>query len=116
MTPPRRTRYRRPPPEAVTFDASSIERLRASLAVRTPGETSAPDRRPAAVLFPLFLLDGEVHVVLTKKSDGLTSHAGQVSLPGGGLDAGEDHLTAALREAREEANIQRVEIIGRLDD
>jgi 8-oxo-dGTP pyrophosphatase MutT (NUDIX family) len=64
---------------------------------RTPG-------RPvdAAVLAVLFEEAGEARLILTRRSNKLRSHRGEVSFPGGRLDPGEDAPTAALREAYEE--------------
>ncbi len=74
---------------------------------------------PAAVLVPLFERDGRVHVLLTKRTDSLRQHAGQISFPGGGRDAGDEGpLQTALREAREEVGLlpSDVTILGALDD
>jgi 8-oxo-dGTP pyrophosphatase MutT (NUDIX family) len=74
------------------------------------------DGRPAAVLVPLFEEDGEVRVVLTVRSDRLTSHQGEVAFPGGRLEVGESMETAALREASEEVSLDpaSVTVIGQL--
>ncbi len=70
------------------------------------GEAPAPTRRiNAGVLAPLFEEDGEVRVVLTRRSTDLRTHQGQVSFPGGRLDEGEDATAAALREAFEEVGL-----------
>lgn len=55
-----------------------------------------------------------IEVVLTERGSALSSHAGQVSFPGGRLDPGEDAPTAALREAQEEVGLDpgTVEVIG----
>ena len=55
-----------------------------------------------------------IELVLTERGSALSSHAGQVSFPGGRLDPGEDASTAALREAREEVGLDpgTVEVIG----
>lgn len=105
----------------MTFDASLIDRLRAALRGRAPvawmGEEGA--RKPAAVLIPLFVRHGEVHVVLTRKTEHLRSHQGQISFPGGGFDPQDGTLErTALREAFEEVAIrpEDVEILGVLDD
>jgi 8-oxo-dGTP pyrophosphatase MutT (NUDIX family) len=74
------------------------------------------DVRPAAVLCALFEVDGEAHVVLTRRSAHLRSHTGQVSFPGGRLEEGEAPVAAALREAAEEVGLDpaEVEILGQL--
>lgn len=74
------------------------------------------DFRPAAVLCPLFEEHGEAHVILTRRSSNLRSHTGEVSFPGGRLDAGETAVDAALREASEEVGIDpaAIEILGPL--
>ncbi len=74
--------------------------------------------RAAAVLVPLVTRADGVTVLLTRRTDHLHAHAGQVSFPGGMLDpvdaCAED---AALRETEEEVGIARdlVALVGRLD-
>ncbi len=71
----------------------------------------------AAVLVPLYLERGELHVVLTERRHDLRRHAGEISFPGGRHERGEPDLVAtALREAREEIGLAAtgVEIIGAL--
>ncbi|WP_084515668.1 NUDIX hydrolase [Nocardia acidivorans] len=78
-----------------------------------------PDgRKPAAVLIAIADRDGEQGIWLTERSPGLRAHAGQLALPGGKLDAGEDARSAALRELREELGIAapRSTVLGLLDD
>ena len=62
--------------------------------------------RPSAVLAPFYELDGELRVVLTRRSWGLRSHTGEVSFPGGRVDEGESVREAALREAYEEIRLE----------
>ncbi|HKL48366.1 MAG TPA: CoA pyrophosphatase [Desulfuromonadales bacterium] len=75
--------------------------------------------RPAAVLLLLFVKQGRDHLLLTRRTDHLDKHAGEVSFPGGGRHS-EDHdlLATALRETEEEVGIDPsdVETLGRLDD
>lgn len=57
-------------------------------------------------------------LLLTKRSEGLSSHAGQWAMPGGRIDEGETPEEAALREMREEVGLalDAAAVIGRLDD
>jgi len=75
--------------------------------------------RPAAVLVPLFWQDNEIHVLLTKRSEKLKHHSGQISFPGGGFDAADITIRqAAIRETHEEIGITSdyIEVVGYLDD
>jgi 8-oxo-dGTP pyrophosphatase MutT (NUDIX family) len=71
---------------------------------------------PSAVLVVLFEESGEARVVLTRRAAHLRSHRGEVSFPGGRLDAGETAAAGALREAAEEIGLDPglVEEVGRL--
>jgi 8-oxo-dGTP pyrophosphatase MutT (NUDIX family) len=95
------------------------ERIVTILASKPRREYDRPGLRRAAVLVPLFLADGRVHVLLTKRTETVEHHKGQVSLPGGSSDAGDaDAVATALRETEEELGIppHRVRILGVLDD
>ncbi|CAH2093168.1 unnamed protein product [Euphydryas editha] len=70
--------------------------------VTNPGEPQVK----AAVLLPLFVQDGEVHILYTLRSSNLNSHSGQVSFPGGKLDENENVIDAALRESYEEIGVR----------
>lgn len=77
--------------------------------------THAPS--PAAVLVPLVEHDHGLSVLLTRRTDHLRDHAGQISFPGGRQErADADAVAAALREAEEEVGLARtqVEVVGRL--
>jgi 8-oxo-dGTP pyrophosphatase MutT (NUDIX family) len=58
--------------------------------------------RHAAVLVALFEEGAAARVVLTVRSERLTTHRGEAAFPGGRLDPGEDAVHGALREAEEE--------------
>ena len=97
----------------------TLERVRAALRTVGPADPvpALPyDGSPAAVLIPLFEEDGEVRVVLTRRSPQLRTHTHQVSFPGGRLDTDESPLDAALREASEEIGLDPalVDILGQL--
>ncbi len=73
--------------------------------------------KPAAVLIPVIDRD-EPTVLLTQRTAHLPQHAGQISFPGGKIDATDaSPLAAALREADEEIGLsgKAVEPIGYLD-
>ena len=85
-----------------------------------PGrELSAPGRRLAAVLLPLYRRNGDYGVIFTKRSETVPHHRGQMSFPGGGFEAGDHTLRrTALRECEEEIGLQAadVRVLGQLDD
>ena len=72
------------------------------------------DLRSAAVLVPVIARPEGATVLLTRRADTLTSHTGQIALPGGRLDPGETAAEAALREAFEEVALDpgMVEVLG----
>jgi 8-oxo-dGTP pyrophosphatase MutT (NUDIX family) len=73
--------------------------------------------RPAAVLIPV-VGHAEPTVLLTQRAAHLNDHAGQISFPGGKIDATDaSPLDAALREAEEEIGLGRefIDPIGYLD-
>lgn len=75
-----------------------------------------PERtlRPAAVLIPVIAGPEGATVLMTRRSDSLASHTGQIAFPGGRLDPGETAVEAALREAFEEVALDPalVEVLG----
>ncbi len=80
-------------------------------------ELEVRGRTQAAVLVALYLDEGELHAVFTRRREDLRRHAGEISFPGGRYDEGDSSLVAtALREAHEEIGLEpdRVEILGAL--
>lgn len=70
------------------------------------------DARPAAVLIGLVWRASGPTILLTRRSDDLPTHPGQVSFPGGKQDERDDGpVTTALREAEEEIGLDRARVI-----
>jgi len=94
------------------------KKIREILACREKACIDQPGLVRAAVLIPLFEKNGEYHVLLTRRTERVRHHKGQISFPGGRQDHGEDLLATALREAKEEMGIEEkdVRILGELDD
>src|SRR5690606_36354253 len=101
----------------------SLTDVRAALAAagaahRSERETMPGIDRASAVLAPLYEHEGELYVILTRRTWALRSHSGEVSFPGGRHDDGDPDLwETALRESREEIGLDTsvAERIGELD-
>ena len=107
-----------PPPARLPSAGALAALLQDALRERTPVELPGPRRR-AAVLVVLIDRGDEAHVLLTKRSDSLPSHPGQISLPGGVVEASDPSpREAALRETEEEVGLPRaaMRVLGELDD
>lgn len=80
------------------------------------GEAVPRSLRPAAVLLAVDVSGERAGVLLTKRSAQLRHHPGQIALPGGKLDRGEDARACALREAAEEVGLPTAspEVLGTL--
>jgi 8-oxo-dGTP pyrophosphatase MutT (NUDIX family) len=103
-----RERFAAPP---IWMPESSDElRLRASI--------EAPFTS-ASVLMPIVLRETGPTLLLTQRAAHLHDHAGQVSLPGGRVEAGDSSpIDTALRETEEEVGLHRrhVEVMGALPE
>jgi 8-oxo-dGTP pyrophosphatase MutT (NUDIX family) len=77
---------------------------------------SAAGKVNAAVLVPLYVQEGELTAVFTKRPADMRRHAGEISFPGGRQDPGEELRDTALREAEEEIGLMRdlVDVVGAL--
>lgn len=104
---------------------SLFDRLRSSLE-EPPSEPplagDVPELRAvatirAAVLIAITQRD-EPGVILTVRRDDMRTHPGQIAFPGGRIDAGEDAVAAAIREAEEELALDSasVAVAGSLED
>lgn len=114
--------------EAVAAAQLHLQRLRDQVSLRLhPGAGWTAERsgdglpgaddplRPAAVLVPLVQREDGLHVLLTRRTDHLHDHAGQISFPGGRHDPRDANLVAtALREAHEEIGLAscHVDVLG----
>ena len=66
-----------------------------------------PTQRRAGVLAPLFVRDGALWVLLTKRTESVERHRGQIAFPGGGQEDGDESLyRTALRETEEEVGVK----------
>lgn len=73
--------------------------------------------RLAAVIVLLFRRDDRWHIPLTVRHATLGQHGGQISLPGGSVDAGETTADAARRELTEELGVSTaIELLGALPE
>ena len=111
-----------------------LQQLRRGLDQPLPGETAqyrmAPPARPrladalpaddsprqSAVLLYLFPHEADWRIVLMKRTADAGPHSGQISIPGGQVEPGENHLQAALREFSEEigVTVERWQLLGQL--
>ncbi len=118
------------------FTQDSVARLRRRLAGELPGQAAqflmapagrarvrpspdaAPPPRQGAVLLFLYAREDDWRLLLMKRSHYPGAHAGQVCIPGGCLEPGEDPMRAALREFAEETGVRvgHGQVLGRLSE
>ena len=94
--------------------AEAADRITPDDLTRFVAPEDAGTRRGAV----LMLFGGRRDLLLTERAHDMRSHPGQVSFPGGSIDAGETPREAALREAEEETGLRPdgVEVFGELPD
>lgn len=93
--------------------------LRVALGARASRTLEVPDRRRAAVLLPLFERGSEPWIVLTRRTETVRSHKGEISFPGGAEDPDDPDLwRTAVRETTEELGLEPDAIfpLGSLDE
>lgn len=96
-----------------------LQSLKARLASGEARDLPPHPHRRAAVLIPIFVDAGAPHLLLTKRTETVEHHKGQISFPGGGEEPEDpDLLATALRETHEEIGLApaSVEVWGRLDE
>ncbi len=82
-----------------------------------PPADHLPHQGGVLMLIYPFSPGGDLYVVLTRRTDGLPAHAGQISFPGGGSEPGDESISfTALREACEEVGVcsDDIRILGPL--
>ena len=97
---------------------SWILEVRARLSHPAGRRLPPSDARRAAVLVPLYVDGGELWTLLTRRTQDLPHHKGQIAFPGGSLEPGEEPWDGALREAREEVGLDPAKVLrlGQLDE
>jgi 8-oxo-dGTP pyrophosphatase MutT (NUDIX family) len=108
-------------PRPIPMDERLLARTREGEQIRRLVDRSTlPPARPAATLLAIYPDDaGRLLIPITVRRAELRAHAGEVSLPGGRVDAADaSHEAAALREAWEEIGLEpgTVRILGTLDE
>jgi len=103
--------------QIIDFDALDAQRRMAPQPrqlVRLPAQSGAP--RLGGVLILIYRRGQQLWFVLTRRTENVETHQGQISLPGGAQEAGETLAETAVREAEEEIGIHRddMRLIGRL--
>jgi 8-oxo-dGTP pyrophosphatase MutT (NUDIX family) len=96
-----------------------IEQLRQQLAQRQKVHITNSPRIPAGVLIPIFIRDGQYHILFIQRTDRVRDHKSQISFPGGAYEKADGTmLNTALREAEEEIGLHPgdVQVLGELDD
>ncbi len=99
------------------MDRSTREVVRRALSDQSAPVVSGAGLTPAAVLILVYGSGKESTVLLSKRSENLETHPGEISFPGGRREAGDsDLLQTALREAHEEVGAvpADVEVLGEL--
>ena len=94
------------------------EHIRKRLASLIPRKLKNGYAREAAVLMPIFKKDDTYHLLLTRRTEEVQTHKGQIAFPGGMREQEESLLDTALRETFEEVGIEnsRIEPLGRFHD
>ncbi len=94
------------------------EHIRNCLASLTPRKVKNGYVREAAVLMPIFKAESDYHILLTRRTEDVQTHKGQISFPGGMREEKETLLETALRETFEEVGIEggSIEPLGRFHD
>jgi 8-oxo-dGTP pyrophosphatase MutT (NUDIX family) len=98
-------------------DAHEVFRAKPVGDVRPVFDHSVPPR-PGGVLILLYEEDGIIKFPLIKRAEYTGAHSGQISLPGGKAEPGEEAIQTALRECEEEIGVNQndLQVLGKLSD
>ena len=106
------------PPEAAPPLLSWMAEIAARLEAVEREPVEPPEgRRRAAVILPLFVRDGALRILLTRRTDTVEHHRGQIAFPGGVEEEDDDSpWGTAMRETEEELGIppDDVRLLGAL--
>lgn len=97
----------------------TLDDLRVSFSAKERRTIAVEGFRPAAVLVPVIATAAGMEFLLTKRTEDVETHKGQISFPGGMRDREDASPEAtALRETEEELGIapSRIDVLGLLDD
>ncbi|MGC9781047.1 MAG: CoA pyrophosphatase [Candidatus Heimdallarchaeota archaeon] len=95
-----------------------LETIKLALENHKPKKLPLNEQIPGAVLVPIFENKNELYLLLTKRTEQMPTHKGQISFPGGRKEEKDKTLVdCALRETREEIGLvsSEIQIIGELD-
>jgi len=104
----------------MNVNSSFIDTLKHALVSREPNTLVFNDAvlSPAAVLIPIFYKEGRHYLLLTKRTEAMEYHKGQICFPGGAQNTPEESpVDTALRETFEEIGVkpENVQVLGQLD-
>lgn len=96
-----------------------LQHIRKKISGHRFSSLSDKEGKHACVMVTLVRKEEQLFLLLTKRSDTVEHHKGQISFPGGVVDETDESANyTALRELEEEIGFERakIEILGRLDD
>jgi 8-oxo-dGTP pyrophosphatase MutT (NUDIX family) len=106
-----------PCPCDLEIDTDQIRKRLCEFAEPAPDLPPGRSYRAAAVLVPLVCVQGEWYLLYTKRTELVPNHKGQVSFPGGAVEAADtSREETALRETWEEIGVERgaVAVLGQM--
>ena len=96
-----------------------ISYIRERLAAYKPENIHSVRSKWAGVVIPIHGMGNELFIILTKRTQTVRNHKGEVSFPGGMFEEKDgNRMVTAVRECCEEIGVKEkdVEILGRIDD